>query len=318
MATSSLGVATPAIPGSAARRDLALVVLITIVAAILCVKLNVGEALLSWTRPRERFQLDELPAVLLVFAACLIWFSTRRYHEARNEIGLRRRAEADLYAALAENRRLAQQYVDMQEAERKALARDLHDELGQYLNAIKLDAVSVRDRLESPDPPGYRIAAGMIGSIDRVQSVVMGLMRQLRPVGLDELGLAAAIEHCANEWRRRLPQIAIGLSVSDSLEGLDEMCRLALYRLVQEALTNVARHSHATRVEIRIGRESAGRIVASIEDDGVGTDLTRPGSGLGLVGMRERAEALGGSLTLASVPGSGFTLLARIPIERAT
>ena len=268
------GLAASARPNARMRawRDFAVVVLLTVAAVILCVRLNVSEALLSWTSPRERFQLDEIPAVLLVLAVCLIWFSARRYREARRELELRCVAEASLSSALAENRRLAQQYMEIQESERRALARDLHDELGQYLNVVKVDTVSMRDRFAPADPEGYRVATETVRNIDRIQGVVMGLIRQLRPVGLDELGLVAALEHCVDEWRRRLPQISVTLTTTDSLEGLDEMRRLALYRLVQEALTNVARHSQATQVEIHITREPAGqdsatRVVVSVEDN---------------------------------------------------
>jgi len=303
-------------------RDFALVVLATIAAAILCVRLNVSEALLTWTRPRERFQLDELPAVLLVLAACLVWFSVRRYREARRELELRRLAEASLSSALIENRRLARQYLEIQESERRTLARDLHDELGQYLNVVKVDTVSMRDRFAASDAAGYRLATDTIRNIDRIQGAVMGLIRQLRPVGLDELGLIAALEHCLDEWRRRLPQMSLALTTTDGLEGLDEMRRLALYRLVQEALTNVARHSQATRVDIRMAREpaerdSSARILVSIEDNGVGASLQHAGGGLGLVGMRERMEAVGGSLLVQNGSAGGFRLIARIPVGPA-
>src|ERR1700737_5220065 len=114
----------------AARRDAALIALISIAAAIICVKLDLSEALLGWTRLHERLQLDELPAVLLVVATCLIWFSARRYFEARDQLALRRATEARLAEALAENQRLAQQYLDIQEYERKALPPHPHDGLG--------------------------------------------------------------------------------------------------------------------------------------------------------------------------------------------
>ena len=115
------------------RRDIAVIVTVSVAAAIIFVKLNLSETLFSLTRADERFQLDELPFVLLVIAVCLIWFSLRRYSEAQRELVLRRNTEAMLESALNINRRLAQQYVETQESERKALARDLHDEMGQYL-----------------------------------------------------------------------------------------------------------------------------------------------------------------------------------------
>jgi two-component system sensor histidine kinase UhpB len=319
MKTASTARTETAMPETkiAARRDIALVLGISVAAAALCITLNLSEALATWTRPLERFQVDELPPVLLALAIGLVWFSLRRYREARREIDLRRYAEQRLLLALAENRRLAQQYVDRQEQDRRTLAHDLHDELGQYLNAIKIDAVSLREPLPAAGDPNRERLAGMISNIDRVQSVVLGLIRQLRPVGLDELGLAAALEHCVHEWSRRLPQTRIDLHVNSDVDRLDEKLCLALYRLVQEALTNVARHSNARRVTIRIGRDptpsTPAALLASVEDDGVGAELGAPGGGLGLIGMRERAESFGGSLVLASTPGAGFKLLARFP-----
>jgi two-component system, NarL family, sensor histidine kinase UhpB len=303
-----------------ARRDIVLVVVIAVVAAYVCVKLNLSEALLNWTRPRERLQLDEVPGVLLVIAVSLVWFSLRRYFEANRQLRLRRRVEARLEDALAENQRLAQQYVDTQEYERKALARDLHDELGQYLNAIKLDAVSIREATIG-NVVVHAAARAMIANIDRVYGVVTGLIRQLRPVGFDDLGVSAALEHCVNEWRSRLPLTAIEMSISGDFEVFDETRSLVLYRLVQEALTNIARHAHATRVDIRI---FAGRVVDSkecieilIADNGAGADMRTPRPGLGLVGMRERVSALGGTIALVSERGAGFTVKACLPMAGA-
>jgi two-component system sensor histidine kinase UhpB len=299
------------------RRDIVLMVIIAGAAAYACAKFNLSEALLKWTRPFERLQLDELPAILLVIAISLIWFSTRRYAEASRQLGLRRAAEARLAELLAENKRLAQQYVDIQESERKALARDLHDEMGQYLNAIKLDAVSIREAA-SAAPEAAEAARAMIANIDRVYGAVTGLIRQLRPVGFDELGVVAALEHCVNEWRLRLPAVRIELSVSGDFEALDEPRGLVLYRLVQEALTNIARHSHATRVEIRIASNRAAPggpcIELLIADNGRGVDLRVPRSGLGLLGMRERVSALGGSITLVSECDGGFKVVSSLPL----
>jgi two-component system sensor histidine kinase UhpB len=302
---------------SVARRDLAIVVVISVAAAILSVKLNLSEKMLVWTRPHERWQLDELPGVLLVIAVCLIWFSTRRYLEARRELDLRRAAELRLADALAENQRLAQQYLDMQEHERKALARDLHDELGQYINAIKLDALALREAIAPAHDSGHRTAAAMMDNIDRVYAVVGGLIRQLRPAGLDELGLAAALEHCVNDWRQRLDTTRIVLAIECDLSLLEPALELALFRMIQEAMTNVARHSHATEVQVRIigGRLEDGResIEAGIIDNGRGANLTVPSRGLGLVGMRERVAAFGGLLSVSSRVEGGFAVSAILP-----
>lgn len=306
----------------AARRDAVLVAVISLLAAVVCVKLDLSETLLGWTRLHERLQLDELPAVLLVVATCLIWFSARRYFEARGQLVLRRATEVRLEEALAENQRLAQQYLDIQEYERKALARDLHDELGQYLNVIKLDAVSIRDARQPPDPLVNDAARALIENVDRVYGVVSSLIRQLRPVGFDELGVAAALEHCVDDWRARLPALSIDFSIDrNAFDAIDEIRALAVFRLVQEALTNIARHAQATCVEIRIRRRRQSgtqeTVEVSIIDNGSGADLNAPRTGLGLVGMRERVAAFGGSLELASRRGAGFKVMASLPVAAA-
>jgi two-component system, NarL family, sensor histidine kinase UhpB len=299
---------------TSARRDIAIVVFVSLLAGIVCVKFDVSEALAGWTRPLERLQLDELPGVLLIVAVCLVWFSSRRYFEAKRQLKLRKAVETRLAEALAENQRLALKYVDMQECERKALARDLHDELGQYVNAIKLDAVSIRDAAEGQETLHAR-ARAMIANIDRVYAVLSGLIRELRPVGFDDLGVVAAVEHCVNEWRSRLPGTTIELSAGGDLESLNETRGMVIFRLVQEALTNVARHSSATRVRILIERTASdGGIDVLIADNGCGADLDLPRSGLGLIGMRERVTALGGSIALASGRGEGFKVKASLPV----
>jgi two-component system, NarL family, sensor histidine kinase UhpB len=305
-----------------ARRDAFAVVVISLAAAVTCVRLNLSEAMVGWMRRHENLQVDELPGILLVVAACLIWFSTRRYLEASRELELRRATEAKLAEALAENQRLAQQYVDKQEQERMALARDLHDELGQTLNAIKLDAVAVREVIPPAEDAARTALGAMIETIDRVYTVVAGLIRKLRPVALDELGVAAALEHCVSDWRHRLPATRIQLGIECDLSRLDGVRALALFRLVQESLTNISRHAQAHRVDIRIAPVLPGgtseAIEATISDDGRGADLGIPGKGLGLIGMRERTAAFGGSLVLSSAPGAGFKVCATLPIAASS
>jgi two-component system, NarL family, sensor histidine kinase UhpB len=304
-------------------RDAIIVVLGTAIAAALCVQFDISEALRRWTAPWERFQLDELPAVLLMLAAGLAWFAVRRYWEAGRELLRRQAAEAQLAAALADNRRLSQQYVRLQEAERKALARELHDELGQYLNVIKLDAVGIRDE---PLPAGAALrerAGGIVANCNHIHAALTALIRQLRPVGLDELGLEAALEHCIDTWRPRLPAVRLKLSFAGEFGDLAETVTLTAYRLIQEALTNVAKHAAAGQVTMLLERRSPppgadagaeGLITITIADDGVGSDMRTPTQGLGLIGIRERVAALAGQLEITSSPGSGFELKALIPV----
>jgi two-component system, NarL family, sensor histidine kinase UhpB len=301
---------------SRARRDAGLVLLVTLLVAVLCVRFNVSELLRAWTAPWERLQLDELLPVLLVLAVALAWFAARRYAEAGRELARRRAAEGQLAQALEDNRRLAQQYLQRQEVERKGLARELHDELGQYLSIIKLDAASLRDDPRVPGSPLEVRAAAIVASCSHVQRVLAALIRQLRPVGLDELGLAAALEHCIDTWRSRLQGVELRLCVDGELSTLPEPLALTVYRLVQEALTNVAKHAAAARVDVHIERSGAHpeQLHIEIRDDGRGRDLEQATTGLGLIGMRERVAALAGSLELTSTPGHGMSLRARIPI----
>jgi two-component system sensor histidine kinase UhpB len=298
-------------------QDAFVVACATAVMAALCVEFDFSEALRRWTAPWERFQLDELPAVLLVLAVGLAWFAARRYGEAGRELRRRKIAESQLAAALVDNRRLAQEYVRLQEAEQKRLARELHDELGQYLNVIKLDAVAIRDgRLA--DSAGLRERAeAIVANGNHVHTALTSLIRQLRPVGLDELGLEAALEHCVDTWRPRLPGVQLSLELAGDLTGLSEALTLTAYRVVQEGLNNIAKHARAAHVTLEMRRLPAPGhdvITVRIADDGVGFDAMAPTQGLGLIGMRERVAALSGRLEVKSAPGGGFELLARLPV----
>ena len=297
-----------------------MVALATAVMAALCVQFDFSEALRRWTAPWERFQLDELPAVLVVLAAGMAWFAARRYSEAGRELRRRELAETRLEAALTDNRRLAHQYVRLQEAERKTLARELHDELGQYLNVIKLDAVAIRDGRLASETSLRERAEAIVANSNHIHTALTSLIRQLRPVGLDELGLGAALEHCIDTWRRRLPDVQLSLELEGEFGDLTEAVTLTVYRVVQEALNNIAKHSAAGKVIMRLERTVTSAqlpdvVTVTVADDGVGVDTTVPTQGLGLIGMRERIAALAGRLAVSSNPGRGFELQAQIPVE---
>lgn len=299
--------------------DAAVVVAATVIAQLFCIHYEFAEALRRLTRPYESIQLDELPVVLLVTAIAMIWFGWRRYTEARDELARRLAVEDSLNAALGDNRRLIQHQVDAQEAERRRIARELHDELSQYLNAIKLDAVAA-DVPATPAALRQR-ARCIIDSIDHVHHTVQALIRRFRPLALDELGLAAALEHCVDEWRRRLPDTQVTLRIDGNVDHYDETLNLTLYRLVQEALTNISRHAHARHADVylreRANLETARRtgewVGLTVSDDGVGMVQDGRPHGLGLLGIRERVSTLSGSLVIDSSPGHGFTLDVRLP-----
>jgi signal transduction histidine kinase len=302
---------------SRAQRDLLVVGLLTAAFALLSVKLDLSEGLFRWTHAREWLQLDELPQILLVLAGLLFWFAWRRMQELKDELDRRTTAEAGLAAALAENRRLGRQAVELQESERRALAREMHDELGQYLVAIRMDATTIRDGAGSNRENVCAAAAMIVAHVDHAQSAVRDIIGRLRPAGLDELGLAAALENCVEEWRRRLAGVDVEFLVPGDLDTLGEDISLALYRLTQESLTNASRHAAAARMRIVLSEDhepaGVGTITFVAEDDGRGTTLPPNGRGFGLAGMRERVQSLGGMFVVDSGPGAGFRLRATIP-----
>ena len=297
-------------------RDVAVVIGLTLLSIFATSYLELDEWLYARTRKWELFQIDELPVTFIVLTLGLMWFSGRRHKQTRLELAARQQAEARLASALAVNRELTQRHIRAEEDERKHLARELHDELGQYLNAIKLDVVAIRDG--APDAAATsRAVNAIIQSVDHVHAAVSSMIRRLRPVGLDELGLAAAVESLVDQWRARLPGVQFSLAFGGGLDGLGEQLNLALYRLIQEGLTNCSRHAGAGHLEIslRRGRSAAGdEVMLSVQDDGRGADLTARTSGFGLSGMRERVEMLGGTFLVASEPGAGLRFEAHLPV----
>ena len=205
----------------------------------------------------------------------------------------------------------------MQESERRALARELHDELGQYLNAMKTDAVLIQNRA-ADFASVQRAASAIVEHADHVHGVVRDLIRRLRPVGLDELGLQAALEHCLERWQLRLPEVRFDVAFEGDLDELGEGVALTVYRLTQEGLTNLAAHAQARSLRLRVTRRAEADLGECIHfemtDDGRGTDLSDVASGLGLIGMQERVEMLRGRVRFVTAPAKGFAIVAEIPL----
>ena len=224
------------------------------------------------------------------------------------------RMQTQLANALEENRRLSQRSMQVQEEERRNLARELHDELGQSINAIKVDAVAIRDGSDNAAEV-RRGAKAIIDVSGQVYDVVRSLLQRLRPVALDELGLRSAVEYGVGQWQRRHSAVRCDFTAQGELDGLSEEVNITLYRLAQECLTNVAKHAQAATVTIALARVEGGEVHFSFEDDGRGFDPGQRSQGLGLVGLRERVEALGGQFDLKSAPGHGVRVRASIPVK---
>jgi signal transduction histidine kinase len=211
--------------------------------------------------------------------------------------------------------RLSAQLVSAQEEERRSIARELHDEVGQVLTAIKVElAVAQRDISAGGGSPQVLASARTI--TDAALHTVRDLSRLLHPTVLDDLGLAAALDSYLREFSRR-HQLHTEL-LQDRMEGrLAPETEVAAYRIVQEALTNVARHAQATVCRVYLQR-LLNTVLITVEDNGVGFDVDPSNraaapQGLGLLGIRERAAQLNGTVRLESSPGTGTRLTIELP-----
>ncbi|HHJ35246.1 MAG TPA: HAMP domain-containing protein [Gammaproteobacteria bacterium] len=213
---------------------------------------------------------------------------------------------------LAENRLLIQKSLEVQEEERKNLARELHDELGQCITAIQADAESIRD-LSTQDDKRINISANAILNVSaHIYDVVHSMMHLLRPSVLDNLGLVEALKDEIDAWSKRNPKTSCIHSFEGDLSDLGEHTNITIYRIVQECLTNITKHAHATHVNIKLVHDSD-KLHLLIDDDGVGMDVKSSNRGLGLIGMRERIQALDGVFFYETSPDDGFRVSIHIP-----
>ena len=218
----------------------------------------------------------------------------------------------------AENRRLNEELLGLQERERGELARDLHDEVGPFLFAINIDAAAIeRHAASGRVAPIASHVHSIVEAVAHMQRQVKSMLGRLKPLGLAEFGLKGAIDGLVDFWRRRRPDIAYHADIAPEAATYGELVDLTVYRIVQECLSNIARHSRSSRVEISIAPDASSRdvpaaLVVTIADNGRGMD--GPASaGYGLLGMGERVKALGGLLTITNKPDEGFTVTARLP-----
>jgi two-component system, NarL family, sensor histidine kinase UhpB len=217
---------------------------------------------------------------------------------------------ATLGQSLQDKQQLAEKIVSLQDAERKDVARELHDEFGPHLFALRAHA-SALAQAAGADAPDIRALRkhgdSILAQVNTLQHVNRRVLDRLRPVGLSELGLADALGALMRLWREANPGVTIETSISPKLGRPGDTAELTIYRIVQEALTNVFRHSGATHVDIAIepaapprGLPAAGAAtLLRVRDNGAGLPADHR-SGFGLMGMRERVLALGGTLTVAS------------------
>jgi PAS domain S-box-containing protein len=211
-------------------------------------------------------------------------------------------------------RRLSAGIMANQEKERSAIARELHDELGQVLTALRMDSVWMQQRLKNSDAEASERALSMCRLIDKNIEDVRGLAFRLRPGVLDDLGLVDALDWYTTDFERRTEIICVFEYFK--VPPLSETVATAAYRITQEAITNVARHAFASRVEVMLKAQN-GSLILEVADDGRGfysPDLS-DSEGLGIAGMRERAVLVNGTLDVVSQPDKGTRVCFKVPIE---
>lgn len=242
---------------------------------------------------------------IFVAAASLLGIArSERTAEDRNRV---------LVAQEEELRLLSQKLVKAQEEERRSLSRDLHDQIGQVLTAVRISVGNVEEALHNPD--GSDKATVQLEQAKRLSEQAVRSVREiamgLRPAMLDDLGLGAALEWQARQFSR-LCDVPVTAQLEGDLESLSEAHRVCVYRVVQEALNNAAKHSKASEISIAVNGSRTG-VRIEVRDNGTGFATPKRGPGLGLVGIKERVRQLGGDANIDSRPGFGTTLLAHIP-----
>lgn len=245
----------------------------------------------------------------------------RRFISIFSDITERKRNEEELLkhqqrlqASEARLRELAAFLQTVREEERTRIARELHDELGQALTALRLDLGWLRGKCGSLGAPAAERVSSAFSVVEQSIVSLRRISEDLRPAMLDSLGLAAAVEHHVTQFEQR-SGIKCRLVMNREEFDLDGSVATAVFRIVQEALTNVARHANASEVSISLNETDAG-IELTVTDNGRGLAATENKKTFGLLGMRERITILGGSFDIVSQPGQGTRIACRLPLQR--
>lgn len=219
---------------------------------------------------------------------------------------------ATLQSSIDNNHHLSQQLIRLQEDERKNLAQELHDEIGQHLTAIYMDASVIKDAKTIATAQESATAIDTV--VRQMMEIVHTMLQRLRPSDLDELGLEVALKELISAWLTRNPNIQLNFHISGSFIDLDDTLLVSIYRLVQECLTNIARHANANNITICIKKDN-NQINMMIADNGNGFDHTIKPKGFGLLGMRERVEGLAGKFEITTAINKGVIINIELPSD---
>lgn len=214
--------------------------------------------------------------------------------------------------SMSSNHRLTQKIIRLQEDERKSIAQDLHDEIGQHLTAINIDASAI---IKSKDIRYAHESAMAISEVVlQMINIVREMLHRLRPATLDELGLKSALLELIEGWRQRNREVTVSYNISNKIDSMNETLAITAYRIIQECLTNVSKHAQARLVIIKVEVNNE-NFHLLVQDNGQGFKADLNSQGFGLVGMCERVEGLGGTLSISSEPYVGVSVKVILPIH---
>ena len=295
------------------HKDLLLVLLLVLVFAGVATITELQEQVALFSQNYEALQLDELPLTLLVLSLGLWWFAWRRTQEAHAQLQERSRSELKVKELLQHKSDLLQRLYTAKEDERLALARELHDEMGQTSTAIRTE-VAVLQRIGRLHPEADESVKRIGESAQHLSQMTRQMLHRLRPPALDSMGLEQALMSLCDNWQQNT-QTVCEFKVPTLPEGLNDYACVTVYRILQEALTNVTRHANAKHVRVELTLDSQG-LNLNIEDDGQGmADTQAVHPGFGLLGMQERVASVAGRISISSKLGQGVRLAIQIPKE---
>ena len=296
------------------HKDLSLVLIVVLVFAGVATITELQEQVALFSQNYEAVQLDELPLTLLVLSLGLWWFAWRRSQEAHAQLQERISSELKVQELLQHKSDLLQRIYTAKEDERLALARELHDDMGQTSTAIRTE-VAVLQRIGRLHPEADASVKRISESAQHLSQMTRQMLHRLRPPALDSMGLEQALIALCEVWQNSNQKSLCEFNASVLPEGLNDYACVTVYRIVQEALTNVTRHAHAKHVRVQLTLDSQG-LNLNIEDDGRGmADTQAVHPGFGLLGMQERVASVAGRLSISSKLGQGLRLAIQIPKE---
>jgi two-component system sensor histidine kinase UhpB len=247
--------------------------------------------------------------------ARLISVAFNRMAQAVEETATAKLAAVEARQNLQENRELTQMIQSHVEEERRLIARELHDELGQLITAVKSMGLAIVQRTDKGDERVSTAARLIVDTAGQMYDAVHELIPRLRPFALDNFGLADALQDLAADWKFRHPEVELGLHIGDLPDDMGDTLTTCAYRIVQESVNNALRHAQGSRITLTVGAGEKA-LQVDIEDNGIGlaADWKRPGH-YGVRGMRERAMALGGTFEIVGGQQGGTMVRARLPMN---